>query len=82
MASAIEINDLLDHVTAIERCAAALAREQDDAQPVRRSLSVAAARAGARAMRASARRFPLLTLAAAFSLGLCVASRLHDRTIS
>jgi hypothetical protein len=76
MAHATEIDDLLDHVNALERSALALAREQDNAPS---GWSAAAAHAGARAMRATARRFPLLALAAAFGLGVCAASRLHDR---
>jgi hypothetical protein len=82
MAHATEIDDLLEHVTALERCALALAREQDGGQQMQQSVGAATARAGGRAMRASVRRFPLLAFAGAFSLGLCIASRLHDRALS
>jgi hypothetical protein len=79
MADASEIDDLLDHVNALERRAVALAREQDKAPDARGGWSAAAAHIGARAIRASARRFPLLALAAVFSLGLCLGARLPDR---
>jgi hypothetical protein len=69
MAHTTDIDDLLDHVSALERCAVALAREADAERDAGWS------HAAARVTRAATRRYPLLALAAAFGLGAYLASR-------
>ena len=72
------IDDLLDQVNALERCAITLARERDDSADASPGLGAAATHGAARAMRTATRRFPLLALVAAFGLGLYAASRFES----
>jgi hypothetical protein len=76
MAHTADIDDLLDHVNALERRAVALAREGDAERDA--GWSRVAAHRAAHVTRAATRRFPLLALAAAFGLGLYVASRFES----
>jgi hypothetical protein len=77
MAQAHAIDELVDRVDALERCARDLARQHDDVAPAASGPAAVAAHHAASALRTATRRFPLIALAAAFALGVAVAARVE-----